>query len=375
MRKNTIEKVDNDLNKTINNCLIHKTTYPHVLVELSKLEVVRNKKNMIHLSGLYSSKETKNLLYSEVVYGDNIRAKENTSILSSREICLARCKRRFVMVTASKLECEKHCNELMTSSSCGNNDRSGIVVLMTVIYDPIPLGNRKWSDDDFIKLKKCKPNILQSSNHHKSSGYYSSFGNKGSFDKVVTSSVGQYSTKKNRNVIKQDQIEKNAHDFERYTANEIERVIKDLTRVLPFIKKVISPVLESANHLQSTIGNVNLKQVPSSKYGCWQTSICVNAQTQEYHNESDCTYTIITIPKQRKNQSVSFDFLFMLSDKQYINIPLTEGVSFIFSGMFLTHRQNKYTIDDSIRGDFFNIASYGNKRLFSHLRKSFKKLN
>ena len=42
-------------------------------------------------------------------------------------------------------------------------------------------------------LRRSEENIMKcSSEHHASTGYYYSFGNMGSFDKVDTSSVGQY---------------------------------------------------------------------------------------------------------------------------------------------------------------------------------------
>ena len=98
--------------------------------------------------------------------------------------------------------------------------------------------------------------------------------------------------------------------------------------------------------------------------------ICVNAETKEFHTEHDCTYTLISIPKQRHMNQLStrYDFLFILTEKQSISIHLTPGVTFMFSGLFLKHRQNKS--NESSNDTFFNFASYGNKRLFHHIRKT-----
>ena len=58
-----------------------------------------------------------------------------------------------------------------------------------------------------------------------------------------------------------------------------------------------------------------------------------------------------------------------------IFINLKYGVSFIFSGKYLTHREQSpkpcATKDDL----FYNISSYGNKRLFSHIKTSFETKN
>ena len=73
-----------------------------------------------------------------------------------------------------------------------------MVVLMASIMKPISKLNKTWKLEDYSRIKKCKPNILTSSNHHESSGFYASFGNKGSFDKIVSSYVGQYVSKKSQ---------------------------------------------------------------------------------------------------------------------------------------------------------------------------------
>ena len=46
------------------------------------------------------------------------------------------------------------------------------------------------------------------------------------------------------------------------------------------------------------IGNINMNQISISECGMWQPSICINAQTTQLHTENDCTYTVITVPKQ-----------------------------------------------------------------------------
>ena len=54
-------------------------------------------------------------------------------------------------------------------------------------------------------------------------------------------------------------------------------------------------------------------------------------------------------------------------DEYTFGIKLEPGLSFIFSGKYLTHRQ---VIPDSNskHGNFLNIASYGNKRLYNHIK-------
>jgi len=138
------------------------------------------------------------------------------------------------------------------------------------------------------------------------------------------------------------------------------------------VKSILAPVLDTTYDIQTDHKDINFKQTISSSIGCWQSSICVNAETKELHTEQDVTYTLISVPNQVKSKEslVRYDFLFSLTETQSIAIHLTPGVSFMFSGFFLKHRQNKSKDILSTDNTFFNLASYGNKQLFHHIRKT-----
>ena len=356
---------------------------PHVLVELSDRELKRITDNCIHLKGVESSKSNGDLLYSSVTYGANIKKRKSRitvqgDTVPSYEISIHTTKRQLFLITVPKTDAMVVFPQLLTSASTYNDDPSGVLVLMACISKPIPKFQKHWNADDYKRVKKCKPNILQNSNHHQSTGYYASFGNKGSYETINASSVGQYNTKKHSILDKQVSINQEATLYETYCANEISRSVKDLGTFLPNIRNIIAPVIETSFNLQSKEGkDLNLKEMSSITEGCWQTSICIDAETREYHTEHDCTYTLISIPTQKtqkKNQtSIKYDFLFKLTNKQSINVTLKPGVSFIFSGLFLSHRQNKSRVGNTGDEHFFNMASYGNKRLFQHLRKTYNK--
>ena len=122
-------------------------------------------------------------------------------------------------------------------------------------------------------------------------------------------------------------------------------------------------------------GKINLKKVPAFKCGLWHSDVCINDQTTNFHTENDCIYTLITVPKQEiiKNECLKreYQFLFKLNGYQNIAIKLVYGVTILFSGNFLTHRQ--YCNRPSLPMDdvFFNFASYGSEKLYRHIRKSF----
>ena len=68
--------------------------------------------------------------------------------------------------------------------------------------------------------------------------------------------------------------------------------------------------------------------------------MCVNAATEEYHIENDCTYTLIHVPNQKRHaKSSKYYFSFKLSEETNICFQLKPVTSLIFSGQFITHRQ------------------------------------
>ena len=354
---------------------------PHVLMELSKKELKRLKDNSLHLDGLSICLSSKNLIWNTVTYGKNIKMKKTSSCSTPDErydeLNYSRMNR--MIVTASKKDCMSYMPNLIISSSTHNTEPSGVLVLLASTWKPIMKSTKCWNVEDLKRIKKCKPNILNSNNHHKSSGYYASFGNKGSFEKTndVDSSVGQYVTKKNTSLAKQIIINNDATLYEKLTADEISRCVNDFKTFIPNIKSIIAPVLDVSYDLQSLGKDLNIKEGYASKDGCWQTSLCADAITGEYHNEQDCTYTLITIPQQEgidlNKTSDVYNFLFHLTGRKYMNIPLYPGISLLFSGAFLTHRQHRIENKPLKNQPFFNIASYGNKRLFNHIKKSFNK--
>ena len=132
-----------------------------------------------------------------------------------------------------------------------------------------------------------------------------------------------------------------------------------------------------AHNQQVKKGDIHLSKGPSFDDGLWQTNISVNARTTSFHTENDSTYTVISIPKQEANseRKDEYSFLFKVKDKNNISLRLTEGVSFVFSGKLLTHRQS-CNFPVNMKGEtFINFSSYGTKRLFSHIKKSFERNN
>ena len=68
-----------------------------------------------------------------------------------------------------------------------------------------------------------------------------------------------------------------------------------------------------------------------------------------------------------------YKFLFKINNTNLLSINMPHNTSVIFSRVMLIHRQAR-DIDmdmNDIDDMFFNVASYGNKRIFSHIKQSF----
>ena len=97
---------------------------------------------------------------------------------------------------------------------------------------------------------------------------------------------------------------------------EMSRGIDSLSRHLPLVSDLISPLLNVAYKKQACSGNVNFKKVPVSASGLWAMTVAVDAQTKTLHTEDDCTYTMIHVPQQECPKKSAFHhFQFALNEK------------------------------------------------------------
>ena len=273
-----------------------------------------------------------------------------------------------------------------------SNHLSDLVVLM--MSSCLPKDSKEapfFNYDVLTHLKKCKPNIMNGNlknKHFGSSGSYFAFSNKGFYGmKDNVSSISQYAIKKSKNIKVQEVIKLTSEKMEQIASSQIKVAIKDLSRLIPNIRKLISPVLQQAVKKQEIEGNVNFKNVKSSEHGVFQSEICINAVTKIFHTEKDCTYTLISVPHQatskednKLTRSPTY-FMFKINDEINIVIPMNyNNTSIIFHGQMLTHRQHctdayRENYEELNYQPFFNLGCYGNEKLFNHLKKSFQRLN
>ena len=207
-------------------------------------------------------------------------------------------------------------------------------------------------------------------------GNYFSFGNRANYGIVNNSSVTQYVCKKYSAANSTIAAKTDSEYLEAMSSRELDNGITNLCKVIPTLRYYISPTLSVAHNLQQEIGDCNIRKMKHSDTGIWQASICVSCHTSNLHTENDCTYTVITTPKQEVDDSKmpEYNFIFDLKKGQTIGLSLQPGLSFMYSGKYMTHRQSINQNHANANEVFINLASYGNERLYNHLKSTMKRI-
>ena len=377
-------------NKVINDLAKDDTKSFHSLIELSTTQWKRYGDNCICVTGIKEQNLTKpNTLmkYSTVKFGEKLHLQKHIyrskgKTIHCKRLLLKNIRGGFCMIVGEKTELMLHNPNLMIADGSGSekecdSDRqykgSGYVMMfLGRLQRQTDISKYLWGKEKTGVVRYCKSNIIKgNSSHHGSSGNYFSFGNRANYGLLNRSSVTQYVPKKYRSNKASKASQLDAEFMEKIVGRELELGILYLSTIIPNLKLYIAPVLSVANQIQNDIGSCNIKELECSSSGLWNCSLCISCQTEELHTENDFTYTVINTPAQVKN-GLEVNFLFQLQDKLTVGIELIPGFSFLFSGKYLTHRQsvNDKTVND---GEFINIASYGNHRLYNHIKSTVKR--
>ena len=156
---------------------------------------------------------------------------------------LNRTKRKIVLITMKKSECDKSPSNVHIINTClqGINSifiPSGIVILMMTMNGHVAHIEKakliQWSRLIIEICKYCKNNILDSKmvSHHESHGRIYAFGHQGVFKKVNNSTVGLYSIKKRYKNDGQLEVEKMAEQIEDMINVEIDIAKKTLSKIV-----------------------------------------------------------------------------------------------------------------------------------------------
>lgn len=151
--------------------------------------------------------------------------------------------------------------------------------------------------------------------------------------------------------------------------------IIELTKYFPNLKDMISPDISNISKSFDLNEDYLSKEAGKMyKLGMLNGHFCLNARTKQSHTECDSSYTVISVPPQNYDgfNTLNAEFHFDISENMTLVIPMFPKVAFVYSGFLLCHHQVLDSIDPD-KGIFLNLASYGNKRLFDNMVKSFRR--
>ena len=234
-------------------------------------------------------------------------------------------------------------------------------------------------DDDDIKLaSKMWVNQIKAdgSFHFDTSGkiFGLGFGPKYSIDEATNLSIGQFAGRKrvtsDKDARQQIILKKKIFEFTRTSITSVFSTFNSL-------QQNISPQVSKLQIHFDLFETEKRDETYLQKNGILNAHLCFNAQTRVKHTESDSSYTIISVPDQQKQATLTgfcnkAEFEFNVTEHEAIVIPLQVGVTLVYSGFMLTHCQQIRQLNEDVR-PFINVVSYNSQKMFNHLMESFRR--
>ena len=238
-----------------------------------------------------------------------------------------------------------------------------------------------WSDDIGRTVKSSmRSNIRGSSTgtkHHGSDGEYFGFG-----------IISKYALKENLSINTFAGNNASNWDTRQLLKMQLKILMNNFQNILPLSLwcafLVTNSMLEICNKYPDDCSNIldvlDENEIDRNSYSC-SNWICLNAETREFHQETDSSYTYISVPywhpkyylpetKAYNKGTANFVFkwtskLNTESDSRFLPLEMSDGMNVMFSGFGCYHRQHKTN-----NGTFWNFASYQNSAFYSKLRMS-----
>ena len=158
-----------------------------------------------------------------------------------------------------------------------------------------------------------------------------------------------------------------AKTIEEMISFEMSFALEQIAKIVVNVDRLLLSVIDVAHSKQYNFGDIGMIKNHNASDSMWNTNVCVNASTGDFHTEKDTSYTLITVPsqeqKEQKNNGNEYSFLFKLNANTTISLPLSIYLTFLFSGMFISHRQKGNNSRNKEDPPFINLSSYGNQRL------------
>ncbi len=260
-----------------------------------------------------------------------------------------------------------------------SNEDDLIVMMLGVHRKSKSQPDLKIFTKDFINtLTKNKSVTMRGDGkkHHQSMGKY--FG-VGIINKYSKEKIGVFSNTKAKesNNIQINELQNNVKTMFLSLHKSINSVIPNITQAsFSLLNSLVKIVKTRRKGKYSHSINILKNENTTFDHGCLCGYICENAETKEYHQENDSSYTSIGVPffsddvhSRFGNYRFQFKWNMNDMDNNEFNVRLSQGTSLFYSGYCLYHRQNHYGGNEA----FYNISTYHNSKLYSHVKGCMKK--
>ena len=241
----------------------------------------------------------------------------------------------------------------------------------------------KWTPRFTRRIKRIMKVSLSGTSkknkHHGSRGLYYGFGLISKYNIRRKLSVYEFSGGSNEKKEKRKQLLEVLRSDIEYTVGRQHRALPDgIYLGFLVMSSMVDIILNLKNKCKEIITLLSSEGV-SSNMMCSSNWVCKDAETTEFHQELDSSYTCISVPfwnhkalqKERVTKG-NANFIFRWNDENfdgnsslYLPIWMNDGLSLLFSGFGCYHRQHK-----TDNHKFWNLSTYQNRSFFQKLRSS-----
>lgn len=327
--------------------------------------------NTIRLSHMVRDKNS--VMYdAKADLGDNLKGN-----ISSNFLEISKISNQFLLLLGNldDWKTEGKLPEFIVPYSLSKN--VGIdeyVVIMLASNQPKEHKTSSYWSEDFVNCVESNFNKTvkgDGKKHHGSVGTYFGLGTTARYTLNGDTSYGQVAHKSGVDP------EVSQH-LEEMIMQDIDFMIKELNWIIESIVQGGQCVTQALVDHSLEIG-LSSERIPCFNSGMVCAYVCKNAQTNDFHIEKDCSYTMIGVPisAQEINCAGKFQFQFQWNKNGgNINVKLQQGTVLYYSGFAIMHRQfsSLDKCNDSCDYKFWNLSTYGNKRLYENVMKSFNRI-
>jgi len=215
--------------------------------------------------------------------------------------------------------------------------------------------------------------------HHGSKGLYYGFGLISKYNIRRNLSVYEFAGGRDHKLMKKKELLYILRSDIEYTIGRQHRSLPNGIHCGFLIMSAMTDLIfRCKSECEELVSLFDSEGVTSNKM-CSSNWVCEDAETTQFHQELDSSYTCISVPfwdnKSLKREGIvkgNANFIFRWNNENYdddnvfyLPIQMHDGMSILFSGFGCYHRQHK-----TDKHKFWNLSTYQNRSFYQKLRGS-----